>query len=417
MHTTTLTTHDGLLHRTALEAARAIKLPRQLPPGHRGYPLEHLSVSSMNTWQLCRETWKNRYILGEKTPPSAAMFVGSRVDDSVSVYYDAQLSGHAMTLDELQATLRTTWDTKLAEENDKHGVDWDETPADIAYRIAREAVEVTYRDLIPKLGRGTATQRRFEFALAPDCQWKIIGYVDLDTIRAQRMFLRADGELLAIQDTGTDEPTVPLPYNEAPEDLRPPLLNKDGDAITYQQALDLVASTTQARAEAEAAGKARKPKIYEIPDVHVGLSRLAGKVVDREVHGIVDYKVKNTPIAQYKADLDPQAGLYLAERALIAGAPQHDFRFAQVAKPAEGKRQSTTWALVSTTRTQAQMAAILTRFAQTAAEITWYYDNVGVDVPWGFAEPGSWKCQAHPTKPGLGRFCSAYGRCPVGAGI
>jgi hypothetical protein len=33
------------------------------------------------------EDWRRHYLLGQRTPPSGAMFLGGRVDDAISTYY------------------------------------------------------------------------------------------------------------------------------------------------------------------------------------------------------------------------------------------------------------------------------------------------------------------------------------------
>ena len=47
---------------------------------------------------------------------------------------------------------------------------------------------------------------------------------------------------------------------------------------------------------------------------------------------VVDYKVKTTPLTQYKADHDFQPAVYLAGR-WLEGDPAAQFCFAQIAKP------------------------------------------------------------------------------------
>lgn len=398
--------------------ASRIEVPTLLPVGYKGYPIDHLSHSAIQRYMLCPDDYRRYYVLGERGAPSGSMFLGSRVDDTVGIYYDNQIAGHdTLTLEQLEDAFRQNWKEGLEKENALRGIEWDDGLTETgAFEMGLEGVRMTHAELIPKLGRGVASQRKFEFKLSPLVQWTIIGYVDLDTVRSQRVFLDPHGAILAIHDTGYAEPTVEMPYEDAPADLRPPLTDAKDNPLTLEQAKELVQTTTQAREAAEAEGKSRKPRIFEIPTVEVPISRLAGKVVDQDVYGIVDYKVKNAPIAQYKADVDLQATSYLAERALVAGQPAHDFRFAQVAKPKEGKRQNMSTALVGTTRTREQMTMVLTRYAMVAQQIVASYEQFGPDNPWGFAEPGHWKCS--PNAEGTaGRFCSHWQNCPMGVGF
>jgi hypothetical protein len=122
---------------------------------------------------------------------------------------------------------------------------------------------------------------------------------------------------------------------------------------------------------------------------------------------VVDYKVKSSPITQAKADVDPQAGLYLAGR-WLEGEPARAFRFAQIAKPGS-RRKHMSSTLITTTRTLGQQRATLARIAQAASQIHALYERYGPDEPWGFADPTGWKCGP--------RYCSAWHACPGGAGL
>jgi hypothetical protein len=53
---------------------------------------------------------------------------------------------------------------------------------------------------------------------------------------------------------------------------------------------------------------------------------------------VVDYKVKTTPLTQYKADRDFQPAVYLSGR-WLEGDPAAAFQFAQIAKPGPRARR------------------------------------------------------------------------------
>ena len=80
-----------------------------------------------------------------------------------------------------------------------------------------------------------------------------------------------------------------------------------------------------------------------------------------------------------------------------------------------------TTALVPTRRSTAQMRSVFMRVAMVAGQIHAAYRQLGPDRPWGFAEPGSWKCEAdedsaRDARPTRGRFCTHWAHCPMGAG-
>jgi len=302
---------------TARELAGRIQVPRRLPPRYDGEVVRHLSNSSYTRFLLCPEDWRRHYILGQRTPPTGAMVLGGCVDEAIGVYYQQLLDGVQLEPDQVHDAYREMWAQRLADENDKLGITWEEDlDQRAAFDMGLQAIDLTFSELIPHLGRPVAVQRKLEFALAPDLEWTILCYLDLETIR--------DDE------HGEGAPAV------------------------------------------------------------------------------VDYKVKNSPITQAKADRDPQSGLYLAAR-WLEGHPAGEFSFAQVAKPGK-KRKSMSSSLVTTTRSAGQLRSSLVRIAQAASQIATYYQRFGPDQPWGFADPTSWKCSP--------RFCDHFqSACPGGAGL
>jgi hypothetical protein len=122
---------------------------------------------------------------------------------------------------------------------------------------------------------------------------------------------------------------------------------------------------------------------------------------------VVDFKVKNSPTGQERADSDPQAGLYLAGR-WLEGYPASELCFAQIAKPGK-RRKNMAASLVRTRRTAGQLRGALARLALAASQIVASYERYGPDQPWGFADPTSRKCSP--------RYCSAWRACPGGAGL
>ena len=69
------------------------------------------------------EDWRRHYLLGHRTPPTGAMFLGSRVDDALSTYYN-QILDHRqqLTLDQVKDAYRDHWQRELASEHQKLGV-------------------------------------------------------------------------------------------------------------------------------------------------------------------------------------------------------------------------------------------------------------------------------------------------------
>jgi hypothetical protein len=125
------------------------------------------------------------------------------------------------------------------------------------------------------------------------------------------------------------------------------------------------------------------------------------------VPAVVDYKVKTTPLTQFKADHDFQPAVYLAGR-WLEGDAASQFCFAQIAKPGP-RRMEIAASLVSTTRSAGQLGGALVRIGQVARQIAACHERFGSDEPWGFADPAGWKCSE--------RYCEAWSTCPGGAGL
>jgi len=186
--------HDDVPDGRALasQLAARIPIPTQLPVRHDGRRLTHLSKSSYELWCTCREAWRRRYILGEREPTSAAMFLGSRVDDAVSDYYRHILEhGEPSPLDEVIHGYRNGWSERLEEEQQDRGVVFDEFDEPTMLKIGVDAIKATFERLVPQLGMPVAVQRRVAFKLAPGLEWWIEGYLDLE---AQSVAL--DGEIV-----------------------------------------------------------------------------------------------------------------------------------------------------------------------------------------------------------------------------
>jgi hypothetical protein len=373
---------------TGREIARRIDVPVSLPPNIHGEAISQLSHSSVMKFITCPEDWRRHYILRERGAPTGAMFLGNRVDDAFTLYYTRRLDGETLDCEQLIDAFHENWTAKLAIE--EHGVEWDsDLTAARALAIGVAAVRQSYTQLIPRIGRAVGAQRRFELKLTPEVEWTIVGYVDLDTIREQTAWVFANpgdpGEIV-VQDTGDQVPEIEVPAYWVPARLRP------------------------------------KPKRGKPQDemLRCPVTLLTDRRETRQITGIVDYKVKNQSISAHRADRDLQATLYLAER-WLHGAPVGDFRFAQIAKPGT-RRQSMTTALIPTTRTPEQMRSVFMRFAMVASQITAAYNQLGPDRPWGFAEPGFWKCEPdhHASGNGApvrGRFCVHWPSCPMGRGL
>jgi hypothetical protein len=171
---------------SAADLAARIHVPHRLPIRYDGEPMRHLSNSSYTRFLLCPEDWRRWYLKGERQPPSGAMFLGARVDDALTLYYRRQLEhGDNLSVDQVADAYRDRWQAELACANDDRGVDWDDGLGEArGFELGLDALALTLSELVPRLGRPVAVQRKLEFALAPDLEWTIQCYLDLETERS-----------------------------------------------------------------------------------------------------------------------------------------------------------------------------------------------------------------------------------------
>jgi hypothetical protein len=101
---------------TAGEIARRIDVPVRLPHNIHGDPIRNLSHSSVMRFVTCPEDWRRHYILRERGAPTGAMFLGNRVDDAFTLYYQRQLAGERLDQGQLVDAFHDTWTAKLATE-------------------------------------------------------------------------------------------------------------------------------------------------------------------------------------------------------------------------------------------------------------------------------------------------------------
>jgi hypothetical protein len=384
----------------ATETPAILHVPTVLPENHRGEPLRQLSYSAVNRFQRCPEDFRRSYIRGEWGPKSGAMFLGSRVDETLTGFYRRRLDGELLDLDALKDLYNDLWRGELAKEAARNGpVRWgDGLDADSAHALGIKALALTMTELVPRLGRPITVQRRFELKIDQRLQWSIVGIVDLDTVREQTVYVTDDGSAhSAIRDEGCEEPMIALPYAEAPADLRGPVKLGRGLALEPRDAIAAFERKTAEfeervilwRAGGEESPAPKAPKA--LPEIEVPVSRLSVASEQREVVGITDYKVTTSPRSEYAAGGDLQASIYLGER-WLAGEPVFDFRFAQVAKPKEGRRVNMSTSLVSTRRAPLDLQTVFMRVAQTANQIWALYSQLGPDRHWGWA-PEEWRCR------------------------
>jgi hypothetical protein len=307
-----------------------LKLPVRL---HDGNPITHLSVSAHNLFVACPESYRRRYILGQKTPASPAMFTGTVVDHALTFLHAAEVRGETPEPGDVLAAYKTGFEQKLDEQDG--GVSWSDVDTLAGTRrLGKRMLGLYLREVRPFMGCAIATQRKVEIKLHPDCDWVIVGYIDLETVRREVVAIVPDtGEVIEVLEVdGT-----PIPGAKDAAD-------KDGRTYVCHE---------------------------------------------RERDGVRDYKVKAKLPSQLDADDDHQGTTYLAMRE-IEGRPAHDFGLAVLRKPNKGGKVASR--IVTTERDQRRRRGALARFTAMANGVAALYKEIGPEGPWPLADPTSWKC-------------------------
>jgi hypothetical protein len=168
----------------AARLAASIPIPTELPVRYDGERITHLSNASLTTFVACPEKFRRRYLLGIKEATSGQQFLGRRVDDALTVYYRRLIAGEQLALADVKGHYLASWQEALEETQEKEGIAWDaDLDADLAHRLGRQAIEICFERLVPKLGRPVAAQRRIEFRLARSVAWTVTGQIDLESER------------------------------------------------------------------------------------------------------------------------------------------------------------------------------------------------------------------------------------------
>ena len=84
--------------------------------------INHLSASSIDTFQRCQLQWYHRYVLGERQPPSIALVQGGSVHKSAEYEYAYKLeAGEDAPLDECLDVARDTFELEAEQVEDWEG--------------------------------------------------------------------------------------------------------------------------------------------------------------------------------------------------------------------------------------------------------------------------------------------------------
>lgn len=138
--------------------------------------INHLSASSIDTFQRCQLQWYHRYVLGERQPPSIALVQGGSVHKSAEYEYAYKLeAGEDAPLDECLDVARDTF--KLEAEQVE---DWEGTKPSA---VLDETVNLArlYREELAPAVMPVSVER--ELLISDESwRWPLLGYTDVEEI-------------------------------------------------------------------------------------------------------------------------------------------------------------------------------------------------------------------------------------------
>jgi hypothetical protein len=151
-------------------------VPARLPARRYGrrHQLETLSPASLRAFLQCPELFRRRYLLGEKTPASFQMALGSVVGDAMAHYFQAKMAGAPPPPAELDDLVLVLYEAKI--EAARLGPEDD--PA-----VGRERCRAAVADYLTELAPGLepiSVERRASFRLRPEQEWRFVCYFDLE---------------------------------------------------------------------------------------------------------------------------------------------------------------------------------------------------------------------------------------------
>ncbi len=115
------------------------------------------------------------------------MFVGRQVDDAITLYYRRIIEdGERLSVDQIKDGFWDGWKAAADAEREQLGIAWEEDmQEDRAFKLGLDAIDLSFRELIPRLGEPVAAQRKLEYVLAPGLEWSVQCYLDLETVRPE----------------------------------------------------------------------------------------------------------------------------------------------------------------------------------------------------------------------------------------
>lgn len=157
-------------------APAALEAPLRLPRRRYGgrWRLDILSPASLRAFERCPESWRRRYLLGEREPMNLAMALGSVVGDALAHHFQSRIAGKPLGAGDLDDLVLALFEAKIAEAS----IGPEENP-EAAREQCRSGVADYLEELAPSVSP-TAVERRASFRFSESHEWRFQCYFDLE---------------------------------------------------------------------------------------------------------------------------------------------------------------------------------------------------------------------------------------------
>ena len=161
-----------------------LTLPQFLEQEHQmGQIWDYVSPSRLNLWLKCPLAFRKRYIDGEQTCPSPALFVGKVVHAALAQIYRQRIGGYVCTADDLPVIVADAWNLSMEQEQPYFCDDLEEEKC--RYQVL--GLVTAYLDTIRiENERPVAIEKRYEVPLIDPLTGEyfgmnLVGIIDLVT--------------------------------------------------------------------------------------------------------------------------------------------------------------------------------------------------------------------------------------------
>lgn len=147
------------------------------------FPSDHLSVSQVQMLERCEEQYRERYVLGKKQRPGAALIIGSAFHKAQEANFGLVIEqGAAMEERQLLGAYHAAWDAELDKYGGVNEVVWDKEKPDTVRRNGEE-VTLLYASRVAPKYQPTHVEHKFE-VVVPGVPVPVVGMVDLLAIHS-----------------------------------------------------------------------------------------------------------------------------------------------------------------------------------------------------------------------------------------